>query len=102
MEHYANGISIQRAVIKTPTNLVEQLLELRNGQLQDQYEFEGDVAIHKTSGIKYDLEKDILNVEKTFKREKSGITRDRASKMEKSIYNLKVCWNRLYADTQGS
>ena len=60
MEHYANGISIQRAVIKTPTNLVEQLLELRNGQLQDQYEFEGDVAIHKTSGIKYDLEKDIL------------------------------------------
>ena len=49
-----------------------------------------------------DLEKDILNVEKTFKREKSGITRDRASKMEKSIYNLKVCWNRLYADTQGS
>ena len=48
MEHYANGISIQRAVIKTPTNLVEQLLELRNGQLQDQYEFEGDVAIHKT------------------------------------------------------
>ena len=66
MEHYANGISIQRAVIKTPTNLVEQLLELRNGQLQDQYEFEGDVAIHKTSGIQYHLENGLLRIKALF------------------------------------
>ena len=61
-----------------------------------------EAGIEKSYKAIIDLEKDIDKLEKTFKREKSGITRDRASKMEKSIYNLKVCWNRLYADTQGS
>jgi hypothetical protein len=60
MEHYANGISIQRAAIKTPTHVVEQLLDLRDQQLHDQYEFDGDIAIHRDSGIHYLLEKDIL------------------------------------------
>jgi hypothetical protein len=39
-------------------------------------------------------------MEKTFKREKKGMVKDRAKNMEKSIKNLKMCWNRLYADTQ--
>ena len=30
------------------------------------------------------------------------MTRDRARKMEKSIRTLKMAWNNLYADTQGS
>ena len=47
MEHYANGISIQRAAIKTPATVVEELLDLRDQQLHDQYEFDGDIAIHK-------------------------------------------------------
>ena len=49
-----------------------------------------------------EVEKEINDMERFFKREKSGITRDRAKKMEKSIAKLKLCWNNLYADTQGS
>ena len=36
-----------------------------------------------------ELEKDILKVEKIFKREKGGMTRDRAKSMAKSIKLLK-------------
>ena len=46
------------------------------------------------------LEKDIDKLQKTFNREKKGMTRDRANNMEKSIKNLIMAWNRLYADTQ--
>ena len=59
-----------------------------------------EAGIDKSYKAIMDLEKDILNMEKTFKREKKGMTRDRAKNMEKSIKNLKMCWNRLYADTQ--
>ena len=59
-----------------------------------------EAGIDKSYKAIMDLEKEIHNMEKTFKREKSGMTRDRASKMEKSIKNLKQCWNNLYADTQ--
>ena len=48
------------------------------------------------------LEKEIDGLEKIFRREKGGMTRDRARKMEKSIQKLKMAWNNLYADTQGS
>ena len=48
------------------------------------------------------LEKEIRKLEQAFKREKKGMVRDRAQNMAKSIKNLKMCWNRLYADTQGS
>ena len=59
-----------------------------------------EAGIEKTYKAIMELEREILKLEKTFKREKSGMVRDRASKMEKSIYNLKQCWNRLYTDTQ--
>ena len=49
-----------------------------------------------------ELEKSIQKLEQTFKREKSGMTRDRARKMEKSLQKLKMAWHNLYADTQGS
>ena len=47
------------------------------------------------------LEIMIREVEKLYKKEKSGMTKDRAKKMEKSIKTLKLAWNNLYADTQG-
>ena len=59
-----------------------------------------EAGIDKSYKAIMDLEKHIQKLEQTFKREKSGMTRDRAKKMEKSIYNLKQCWNRLYTDTQ--
>ena len=61
-----------------------------------------EAGIEKSYKAIMDLEKDILKLEKTFKREKSGMTRDRARKIEKSIRTLKMAWNNLYADTQGS
>ena len=59
-----------------------------------------EAGINKSYAAIMDLEKDILKLEKIFKKEKSGMTRDRASKMDKSIENLKKAWNRLYTDTQ--
>ena len=59
-----------------------------------------EAGIKKSYKAIMQLEKDIDKLEKIFRREKSGMTRDRASKMEKSIKNLKQCWNNLYADTQ--
>ena len=61
-----------------------------------------EAGIENTYKALMELEKDILKLEKIFKREKGGMTKDRASKMDKSLGNLKMCWNRLYADTQGS
>ena len=61
-----------------------------------------EAGIEKTYKALMELERDILKLEKTFKREKKGMTRDRAKKMEKSIRTLKMAWNNLYADTQGS
>ena len=59
-------------------------------------------GIEKSYKAIMDLEKDIDRLEKIFRREKKGMTRDRARKMSKSIKVLKMTWNRLYADTQGS
>ena len=59
-----------------------------------------EAGIDKSYVAIMDLEKDILKLEKIFKREKKGMTRDRANNMEKSLKNLKRCWNNLYADTQ--
>ena len=41
------------------------------------------------------LERAIDGLEKIFRREKSGITRDRARKMEKSLRQLKIAWHNL-------
>tara|TARA_Y100001963_G_C6583234_1_gene354470 strand:- start:136 stop:438 length:303 start_codon:yes stop_codon:yes gene_type:complete len=59
-----------------------------------------EAGIEKSYKALMELEKDILNFEKIFKKEKSGMTRDRAKNMEKSLEKLKMCWNNLYADTQ--
>ena len=59
-----------------------------------------EAGIEKTYKAIMELEREILKLEKTFKREKSGMTRDRAKNMDKSLKKLKLCWNNLYADTQ--
>jgi hypothetical protein len=46
------------------------------------------------------VEKEINELERTFKREKKGMTRDRASNVEKSIKTMKMAWNRIWADFQ--
>ena len=58
--------------------------------------------IEKSYKAIMELEKSILKLEQTFKKEKSGMVRDRAYNMAKSIQKLKLCWNNLYADTQSS
>ena len=67
--------------------------KLREGKLNE-------AGIDKSYKAIMELEKSILKLEQIFNREKSGMTRDRANNMKKSIYNLKQCWNRLYTDTQ--
>ena len=57
-------------------------------------------GIEKSYRAIMDLEKDINKLEQIFNREKSSMVKDRANNMKKSIQNLKMCWNRLYADTQ--
>ena len=57
-------------------------------------------AIAKSYKAIMDLEKRINNLEKIFRREQKGMTRDRARSMAKSIKTLKMAWNNLYADTQ--
>ena len=46
------------------------------------------------------LDKEIRNLEKTFKREKRGMTRDRASNVEKSIVMMRRAWTAMWADFQ--
>ena len=46
------------------------------------------------------VEKVLNNLEKTFKREQKGMTRDRANNVKKSIKNMKMAWNRIWADFQ--
>ena len=57
-------------------------------------------GIEKTYKAIMELEREILKLEKTFKREKGGMERERAKKMDKSLDKLKLCWNNLYAYTQ--
>ena len=59
-----------------------------------------EAGIEKSYKAIMELEKSIQKLEQIFNREKSGMVRDRADNMKKSIYNLKQCWNRLYTDTQ--
>ena len=47
-----------------------------------------------------EIKTDKAMLEQIFNREKSSMVKDRANNMKKSIQNLKMCWNRLYADTQ--
>ena len=47
------------------------------------------------------LDKEIRNLEKTFKREKKGMVRDRAKNVEKSIVMMKRAWTSIWADFQG-
>ena len=46
------------------------------------------------------LEKEMNNLEKTFKREERGMTRDRADNVKKSIKSMKMAWNAIWADFQ--
>ena len=46
------------------------------------------------------VEKVINNLERMFKREQKGMTRDRAKNVKKSIKSMKMAWNRIWADFQ--
>ena len=46
------------------------------------------------------LDKEIRNLEKTFKREKKGMTHERAKNVEKSIVNMRRAWTAMWADFQ--
>ena len=46
------------------------------------------------------LEKEMNNLEKTFKREERGMSRDRADNVKQSIKSMKMAWNRIWADFQ--
>ena len=47
------------------------------------------------------VEKEINELERTFKREKKGMSRDRAKNVEKSIVMMKRAWTSIWADFQG-
>ena len=47
------------------------------------------------------VEKEINELERTFKREKKGMSRDRAKNVEKSIVMMKRAWTAMWADFQG-
>ena len=46
------------------------------------------------------VEKVINNLERTFKREERGMSRDRANNVKKSIKSMKMAWNAIWADFQ--
>ena len=46
------------------------------------------------------LEKEMNNLEKTFKREEKGMSRDRADNVKQSIKSMKMAWNAIWADFQ--
>ena len=46
------------------------------------------------------LEKEINDLERTFKREERGMSRDRANNVKKSIKSMKMAWNAIWADFQ--
>ena len=94
-----NGIGKKR--VKVPSNTINNIYEnVLRKLIRKEIIKLNEAGIDKSYKAIMELEKDILKFEKTFKKEKKGMTRDRASKMEKSLKNLKMCWNRLYADTQ--
>ena len=47
------------------------------------------------------LEKEINELQRMFKREKKGMSRDRAKNVEKSIVMMKRAWTSIWADFQG-
>jgi len=59
-----------------------------------------EAGIDKSYAAIMALEQEINSLERIFKKEKSGMVRDRARNMEKSIHKLKDAWQSLYADTQ--
>ena len=46
------------------------------------------------------VEKEINDLEKTFKREERGMSRDRADNVKKSIINMQKAWTAIWADFQ--
>ena len=46
------------------------------------------------------LEKEMNELERTFKREERGMSRDRANNVKKSIKSMKMAWNAIWADFQ--
>ena len=46
------------------------------------------------------VEKEINELERTFKREKKGMSHDRAKNVEKSIVMMRRAWTAMWADFQ--
>ena len=78
----------------------EKLPTLADVQKKKNGEKLNETGINKSYKAIMDIEKRINGLEKIFRREQKGMTRDRARSMAKSLKNLKMAWNRLYADTQ--
>ena len=94
-----NGIGKKR--VKVPSNTINNIYEnVLRKLIRKEIIKLNESGIDKSYKAIMDLEKRIDGLQKIFNREKKGMTRDRARSMEKSIKNLIMAWNRLYADTQ--
>ena len=77
-------------LIKQQTNLIRKESGMKLN--------EGGEKTYKTL---LKVEKEINELERTFKREKKGMSHDRAKNVEKSIVMMKRAWTSIWADFQG-
>ena len=55
MEHFANGVAIERDAIEVPDFIIQELVAMRDYTENLHYEFVGDTAIHRDSGTVYSM-----------------------------------------------
>ena len=77
-------------LIKQQTNMIRRQTGMKLN--------EGGEKTYKTL---LKVEKEINELERTFKREKKGMSHDRAKNVEKSIVMMKRAWTSIWADFQG-
>ena len=77
-------------LIKQQTNMIRRQTGMKLN--------EGGEKTYKTL---LKVEKEINELERTFKREKKGMSGDRAKNVEKSIVMMKRAWTSIWADFQG-
>ena len=77
-------------LIKQQTNMIRRQTGMKLN--------EGGEKTYKTL---LKVEKEINELERMFKKEKKGMTRDRAKNVEKSIVMMKRAWTSIWADFQG-
>ena len=55
MEHFSNGIAIERDAIEIPDFIIDELVAMRDYTENLHYEFVEDTVIHKDSGTVYSI-----------------------------------------------